>query len=402
MGAAGLKAENITVNDVTVGRGGKAKMNVNLTCEDNQWFAFQMDITLPEGFSMKNNSAGIPEVVYTDRLSSVFSTAASNYRTAEGYYSIAGVHMGTAGIVAGSGPIFYMTIVAGDDVTDGTYTGTIRGIIFTNSDDQSVHFDNATFTITVSGDAVTGIAIDETSTEALTATTEATGVTVKRTIKADEWSTLVLPFAMTGDELASAFGETAKLAEFTEWSPSDDEDSDGNPLSINMTFKTKALSEGIEANHPVLIRLDHAITEFTVEDKMLDPEDEPTVTVNKTGSTKKRDQAMFYGSYVPVTIEEKMLFLNGNSFYYSTGKTKMKGFRGYFYVPDVISDYYSTSTSSKVSMTITDETTGINEITTGQKPNGRIYNIAGQYVGTDTSVLPTGIYIMNGKKVFVK
>lgn len=404
--ATGAMAETLTVGNVSVGRGGKGRLNfgVSVTDASDSYYAFQMDITLPEGFTLKNKADGKPEVVYTDRMKDYFSAAASNYRTNEGYYSIAGVHSSRGGITVGtaSEPIFYMTVVAGDSVPDGTYTGTVSGIIFTDKNDQDVDFDNATFTITVSGD-YTGITLDEASTEALTATTEAADITVRRTINADEWSTLVLPFAMTGDELAAAFGSTAKLAEFAEWTPSDDSDDDGHPYSISMIFKDKPLADGLEANHPVLIRLDHAITSFSASDKTLDPEEEPAVTVNMTGSKKRADRADFVGSYTPLTIDEETLFISGDSFYYSTGKTRMNGFRGYFSVPDVVSAYYGNASSAKVGMVFTDETTGVITATNNRTAaSSGVYNLAGQRVGDSLRGLPAGVYMANGRKTVIK
>lgn len=44
---------------------------------------------------------------------------------------------------------------------------------------------------------------------------EGVNVRVKRTIKANEWSTLVLPFAMTAEQVKSAFGNDVQLADFT-------------------------------------------------------------------------------------------------------------------------------------------------------------------------------------------
>ena len=35
------------------------------------------------------------------------------------------------------------------------------------------------------------------------------------------------------------------------------------------------------------------------------------------------------------------------------------------------------------------------------KADGKIYNINGQFVGTDPARLPKGLYIMNGKKVIL-
>lgn len=397
--AAGAQAESITVDPVNVRHGATARLKIGVDVADasDTYYAFQMNIKLPDGFTMKTNSDGDPEMTYTDRIGNNFSNV-TNYRTDMGVFAVAGVHSGTAGIAAGTGPILYLTVVAADTVKNGTYTGTISHIVFTNKNDQSVDFDDATFQIVVSND----VTLDEASDEPLTAITEQCNVTVKRTINANEWSTLVLPFAMSGDELTAAFGSTAKLAEFTEWESTYASEDDENPSSLSMKFTSKALSDGLEANHPVLIRLDHDVTEFTVTGKTMSPEEEPTATANLTGSKRSRDQASFIGSYVPATIGEKMLFLSGNKFYYSVGKTKMDGYRAYFDVPETVSDYYSATSSAKINLVVDGEVTAIGAVRQkGGAPRG-IYTLGGQYVGENAGALPAGVYIKDGRKVLVK
>ena len=45
----------------------------------------------------------------------------------------------------------------------------------------------------------------------------------------------------------------------------------------------------------------------------------------------------------------------------------------------------------------------ITAITSSKKTaDGRIFNLQGQYVGTDASALPHGIYILNGRKIVVR
>ena len=49
------------------------------------------------------------------------------------------------------------------------------------------------------------------------------------------------------------------------------------------------------------------------------------------------------------------------------------------------------------------ETLGITvPVTTSRDSDKRIYSIDGRYLGTDTGILPKGIYIMNRKKFVVK
>ena len=74
-------------------------------------------------------------------------------------------------------------------------------------------------------------------------------VTVKRTIKAGIWSTIVLPFDMTTQQLTSAFGDDVELANFTTWETTDYDDND-NPKAITVFFKE---ANEIKANTPYII-----------------------------------------------------------------------------------------------------------------------------------------------------
>jgi hypothetical protein len=56
--------------------------------------------------------------------------------------------------------------------------------------------------------------LSETDTE-LPADETGANVTVTRTIKADEWSTFCLPFAMTEEQVKTVFGQDVQLADFT-------------------------------------------------------------------------------------------------------------------------------------------------------------------------------------------
>ena len=97
-----------------------------------------------------------------------------------------------------------------------------------------------------------------------------------------------------------------------------------------------ANATAIEANHPYIIKVSEAITEFTVDGVDVEPEDEPVVATVKR--TRKQWSEMI-GMYVADTeIPSKTLFLNSNKFYYSTGATKTKAFRAYFDFFDVLTD----------------------------------------------------------------
>lgn len=229
------------------------------------------------------------------------------------------------------------------------------------------------------------VVLDENSLSAPSAAANA-DVRVLRTIKANEWNTICLPFAMTEAQVKECFGDDAQLADFTNWSS--EEDDAGAIVGIDLNFET---ATAIEANHPYIIKVSAPITEFTVEDVTLEPEEEPVVQVGRKASERGR----FYGTYIVTQVPEENLFLSGNKFWYSKGKTTIKGYRGYFELRDVLDAYYDGS-EVKVNVFIDDEETGIKSLTPAlSQREGAMYNLAGQRVGRNYK----GIVIENGMKV---
>ena len=216
-------------------------------------------------------------------------------------------------------------------------------------------------------------------------------VLLKRTIKADEWSTICLPFTATGEQVKTAFGDDVQLASFTGWES--EEDGNGAIVAINVMFTTVSADEGIAANTPMLIKVSETVTEATFDGVTLEPEEEPMVQVGKKAS----ERGWFYGTYAKTIVPEENLFLSGNEFWYSTGKTAIKGFRGYFEFRDVLDAYYDDS-EVKVHMLFDDDATGIETIDHSSLNIDHYYNLAGQRVGKGYK----GVVIENGKKIIKK
>ena len=114
----------------------------------------------------------------------------------------------------------------------GDYDVTITNIQFeaTGVEDKIA---NVPFKVTVT-DRIT---LDENSTTAPMART-GVNVTVKRTIKAGEWSTICLPFAMTKDQADAAFGSDAIIKQYTNYTADIDENT-LIPQAITLNFSTR-------------------------------------------------------------------------------------------------------------------------------------------------------------------
>lgn len=263
----------------------------------------------------------------------------------------------------------------------GEYSLTLKNTLFEYNSSDKDYADDVTFKVNV----VNFLVLDETSTVAPVAAT-GVNVKVKRTINANEWSTICLPFAMSEEQVKAAFGNDVELKDFSSWSS--EKNTDDEIVSINVGFTSVS---AIEANHPYVIKVSTAISEFTVDGVDIDPAD-AEVVVGK-GKTK----GTFYGNYVAGTeVPEENLFISGNKFYYSTGSTTIKAFRGYFELKDVLDSYYDEA-PSRVVFDFGD-VTGIQKISAQGQNDGIYYDLSGRRVEKPSK----GVFIVNGKKVIIK
>ena len=230
---------------------------------------------------------------------------------------------------------------------------------------------------------------------------EQADVTVTRTINANEWSTICLPFGMTAEQIEEAFPETnVQLADFIGCGELELDDED-EVMSFSFIFSTNVTE--IEPNHPYLIKVDKKVESFEVDGVTLTPSYELSIDLDeikwRQGGKWYYDYNSFIGTYEAQTeVPENCLFLNGNKFWYSTGATKMKAFRGYFYSYNILGDAYKNAANSNVSLTFNDAD-GILSVKVGDLPTEGTYDLQGRKV---VGSLKRGIYIVDGKKMVIK
>ncbi len=279
---------------------------------------------------------------------------------------------------SGEGDIASIELTADASVELGTYA-----ITLTNVRINGKNVEETTFNVTVS-DYIT---LDETSDEMLLEVSDV-NIRLKRTIKANEWSTICLPFTATGEQVKAAFGNDVRLSAFTGWES--EEDDDGAIVAINVTFTEADAEDGIEANTPMLIMVSEAVAEATFDGVTLEPEEEPVVQVGKKASQR----GYFYGTYVATKVPEENLFLSGNKFWYSTGATSIKAFRGFFEFRDVLDAYYDVA-SVKFNLDVDGVATQVNDIHV-ETPLPQAFDLSGRRV---SEMRNHGVYIINGKKI---
>ena len=361
-------AQTVTVADVEALPGETVKATLELTSPASKYTGIQFAIQFPAtGFSIAATGAatGWPGLI--------------EYNLSEGKYKFA----------ASSSSYFEATNIDIEFTVDNSlaldeYDVTVTDIIFEGGSHKDPIAD-VPFKVIVT-DRIT---LDENSTE-LPIERDGVNVKVKRTINANEWSTICLPFDMTESEVKAAFGNDVKLAYFTSYDFEKDGD---NITNITINFEEDDLSEGFSKNYPYVIKTSKKITEFSLDGKNIAPDDAEESYSQGKGSNKKSGK--FIGTYQASTeVPENSLFLSGNKFWYSTGATKMKAFRAYLKLDHVLTDK---SAGARINVT-DDETTGIKEVHGNANVDGT-YDLQGRKVEEPTN---KGLYIVNGHKVVIK
>jgi len=377
----------LTVSNVSVPQGGQATIEIG--CEfDTEYTAFEVQMDLPDGLTLLSDDDGKPIV---ERAFDGSHTMTGSLLPSNGNYKFTCYSTDEYDLsMPTDGPLLRVTVVADATLSLGTnLTASITACEFTRTaDSQGENLADVDFTITITEFRTI---LDETSITAPVAEDNA-NVRVKRTINANEWSTICLPFAMTEAQVKAAFGDDVQLGDFTGY---DTAEAGDEVVSITVNFD---IVTSIEANHPYIIKVSDKVTEFTVDGVTIDPEDNPCVSFGYNTGKKPvvYHPKDFNGTYVADfdfynDATSYPLFLSGNKFYYATNNTMhMKAFRAYFDFDDYLSE--AAGASSRVTMF-----TGISEIGNSKSPNGKYYDLQGRSV--DSSQLKKGLYIVNGKMV---
>ena len=223
------------------------------------------------------------------------------------------------------------------------------------------------------------------------------GVTVNlyRSLTANVWNAICLPFDMNETQMKTLFGEGYKLEEFS--SVEDGEDNNGN-TTLNFTTASE-----FKAGKPYIVLPTQSVDKgAVVVINRVDIVSTAPEVISQTGS---EGSYTFQGFYNPYQIPKgkQYIFIGANNqFRYSNSDNGvLRGFRCYFHLPTDYSAsglFLSTDDEGIVTNISLNEVYGLDTNIT----NNRVYSISGQCVGTSTENLPKGIYIVNGRKFIVK
>ncbi len=251
---------------------------------------------------------------------------------------------------------------------------------------------------------------NQSNTITATAAGHVAKVTVNRSImKKDVWTTCVLPFSLNRQQVDAIFGPA--------YSAANEEAKNGTQILYfdrvegNKVYFVRHAYNTIVAGKPFLIKPTKDVTSINTAEIP----DYPYVTIE---NTKPEDWCTGNGYTWASSYSYGMTVKEGDGFISKDGLFKnfvgkdgtLKGFRGY------LKRFGTQETGAKpimlqvVNSSNVDgdngETTGIEDLiidADGQlmPANGKVYNINGQLVSEDANSfqsLPSGIYIINGKK----
>lgn len=391
-----MAADKITVAPVTVQKGGTGVLSINLSNPDTQFAAFQFRLTTAEGISIAKDGDNLlvekGERLATDAFSG-FSITTSAVSTT--VYDFLAYQLQTAAFPGTDGTIVKITLADdGSHDVGTTLQCTLSNIEVSDPESNSYDLEDVTFTVTIGEPDDGRIHFDENATKLPTYTAGEKGdVTMKRTIKKGQWSTLVLPFTLTKAKAEAAFGSDVQLAEFSSFATeyADEEDITPDAITVNFTTYTMTAKKGITGGKPFLIKTSKDITQFEADDCTL---------AGSVTDVEKSDEyetsGKFTGSLVRTTVPADGLFIADNKFWYSTGATNIKAFRGWFELGAVLDK--ETDFGVKLNFVLDNNPTAIDSID-GELRNGQIYDLGGRKISKPTQ---KGIFIVNGKKVAVK
>lgn len=268
-------------------------------------------------------------------------------------------------------------------------------------------------------------------------------VYLHRTMNTDKWNSLVLPISLNVGQVKSIFGDQVHISEFKgaydENHPqriifdpitANRNDADAIAIKEGKLYLVKPTADGGMPQKQTMKTFNKDGYNISVTDyytivgvtfkKKSDIADDAysgrvmgTTGDEELGTNKK---VQFVGTYVKCFAKDLIpadsYVLNGNNeggtaglWYYRTVETKTKGFRGWLQsVQGQTSKAFEYEIEGVVEQ-VNGNATAIDGIEAAQQHSANIYNLNGQLVrqgATSTEGLPSGLYIVGGKKLVVK
>ena len=268
-------------------------------------------------------------------------------------------------------------------------------------------------------------------------------VYLHRTMNPGTWNSLVLPINLNVGQVKSIFGDQVHISEFKGANDKNHpqriifdpitanrNDPDAIAIEAGKLYLVKPTADGgmptgqpektfIYGDKTISVTNYYTIVGVTFKQKKDVKDINYSARVEGTKGSEEygtAQQVQFVGTYVKCfdtnNIPAKSYVLNGNNkggtaglWYYRTVETNTKGFRGWLETigdrPSKVFEYEIEGVVEQVN----GNATAIDGIEAAQQHNANIYNLNGQLVrqgATSTEGLPSGLYIVGGKKLVVK
>jgi hypothetical protein len=384
-----MAEDNLNLSDATIMQGKTGVVEVSSDMAEEYKGGFEIHMALPEGLS-------VVDVVLSDYITTNYPEMQVKFNTLEdGETRILAFQVDTK-MMTGNHPLASIFIKTESTVEVGEYEVTPSRIEIVQGS-NAIRPDGRKFKLTVI--PYSARLLDETATEVPAASAAPEDVIINRSLKAGNWSTICLPFALNADQIAETFGADATIAEFIDHETSDDE--------TTITVNFESITE-MEANYPYIIKVAKDLKELKFIDVVVDANEEDAVAEFDNGKSGrlKKVYSKFVGVMHATTVPDKNIYLSGNKFYCSANDAPINAFRGYFQIND-FEELYSDAAAANINILVDGEATAIENITINGRTisNGDVYTVSGMYMGRAEKVmnqLPAGIYIVNNKKVIVK
>ena len=229
-------------------------------------------------------------------------------------------------------------------------------------------------------------------------------VKIVRKMVANRWTTCVLPFSLNVHQVDAIFGDTYKSG-----SENGTQILYFDHVEGNKAYFVRHAYNTIVAGKPFLIKPTKNVESINTADVKA----YPYVTIENTTPEAwcESNGYVWTSSYNTMNIAKNDYFIgatDGKFKAYSANSGKVKGFRGFLKanLPAGAKPVMLSISTSSITDGNDGETTGIEDLiitADGElmPANSRVYNINGQLVSEDASSfqsLPSGIYIINGKK----
>lgn len=268
-------------------------------------------------------------------------------------------------------------------------------------------------------------------------------VYLHRTMNTGKWNSLVLPISLNVGQVKSIFGDQVHISEFKgAYDKNHPQRIIFDPITANRNDPDAiAIEEGklylVKPTADGGMPTGQPEKKFTYGDKTISVTNYYTIVgvtfkqkkdvqgvnysarvMGTTGSEEygKPNQVQYVGTYVKCfdtnLIPANSYVLNGNNqggtaglWYYRTVETKTKGFRGWLQSANGQASKGIEYEINGVVDQVNGDVTAIEGIEAAQQHDANIYNLNGQLVrqgATSTEGLPSGLYIVGGKKVVVK